>query len=422
MPSPEKVYVVNRVPVEVEDTVGVSVSDGPNLDSFSRIRTSNPQGVFDAQFTYNLRPLQFEVVTTGSGASVAHDSTNRCALHTFSSTPTGGKAYMQSYEYIRYQPGRSQVAFVTFNFIETATNCLKFAGLSDGSNGIELQQSGSTVQFVIYSDTGNGDQTVAKSSWNIDKFDGTGPSGLTLDLTKTQILVIDFQALYVGRVRIGFDINGSIYYAHQFRHANSATTPYIQYASLPMRCGMTCTGTVSTTMRFICSAVLSEGGQDEIGGISNSAEGTATAASGADTHILSVRPKTTFNSLTNRTFFVLDGIDLLVTGNWPIIWKLVIGQAISGTTTFNDVNTTYSAFEYNTAGTATGAPALVLQTGYVPATASNKGQVNTEIFRRIPITLDAAGAVRANGTISLLVNGVGGSSACRAVMNWHELR
>lgn len=400
----------------------VSIKDGPNLDAFSRLRVSNPEGIFDAQFTYNLKPLQFESITNGSGATVTHDSTNRCALMTFSSTPTGGKAFMQSYEYNRYEPGRSQIGFITFNFIETMANTLKFAGMSDGTNGIELQQSGTTVQLVIYSGTANGNQTVAQASWNIDKLNGTGPSGLTLDLTKTQILVIDYQALYVGRVRVGFDIGGQVVYCHQFVHANLVATPYIQYASLPVRCGMTCTGTVSTTMRFICSSVLSENSQGLASGIHNTVIGSVTAGNGTDTHILSVRPKTTFNSLTNRTKIDLVDLNFLVTGNSPIIWKLVVGQAISGTTTFADVNTTHSSMEYNTAGTASGSPYLVLDSGFVASSSQNKGNVENTLSARVPITLDAAGAVRLNGTLSVLVQGVGGTSACQVSMVWAEFR
>ena len=53
---------------------GIAISDGPNLDTFSRLRVSPPQGIFDAQLTYNLRPLVFEQLTNGSGAAVAHDA------------------------------------------------------------------------------------------------------------------------------------------------------------------------------------------------------------------------------------------------------------------------------------------------------------------------------------------------------------
>lgn len=400
----------------------VSIKDGPNLDAFSRLRVSVPHGIFDGQFTYNLLPLQFEAITNGSGATVTHDATNRSALMTFSSTPTGGKAFMQSYEYNRYEPGRSQVVFITFNFIETTANVIKFAGLSDGTNGFELQQSGTTVQLVIYSGTGNGTQTVAQASWNLDKLNGTGPSGLTLNLAKTQILVIDFQALYVGRVRFGFDIGGQIVYVHQFVHANLVDTPYIQYASLPVRCGMTCTGTVSTTMRFTCSAVMSENSQAAIGGIPNVITSSVTASDSTDLHALSIRPKTTYNSITNRTKYVLQDFEVLVTGNTSVQWKLVIGQAITGTTTFADVNTAYSSMEYNTAGTISGSAALVLDSGFASASSQNKGSIQTSITARTPITLDAAGAVRANGTLSVLVQGLGAASACRVAICWLELR
>lgn len=400
----------------------ISIKDSADVDAFSRLRVSSPQGLFDGQFTYNLLPLQYEPITNGSGATIAHDSTNRCALHTFSSTPTGGQAIMQSFEYVRYQPGRSQAAFVTFNFIETAANVVKFAGLSDGTNGIELQQSGSTIQLALLSATTNSNQTIAKSSWNLDKFDGTGPSGITIDFTKTQILVIDFQALYVGRVRVGFDIDGVIFYGHEFLHANRATTPYIQYASLPVRCGMTCTGTVSTTMRFICAAVISEGGQEESGGVPAFALGTVTAGNGTDTHILSVRPKTTFGGFANRIKFIPDTLEIIVTGNSPVQWTLVAGQAISGTTTYADVNTTYSGFEFNTAGTISGTAAVSMQSGFSAASATNKGTASPRITNRVPITLNVAGAVRANGTISVLVKGLGGTSACQAILNWRELR
>jgi hypothetical protein len=224
-------------------------------------------------------------------------------------------------------------------------------------------------------------------------------------------------------VRVGFDIDGVIVPAHSFLHANGVTLPYIQYASLPVRVGMMATANGATaTMRFICAAVLSEGGQEENGGIPFSVEGTVTAASGTDTHILSVRPLTTFNSIQNRAKVILDSVDLLVTGNQPVLWKLVAGQALTAPS-FAAVNATYSAVEAHAgAGTLSGSPAVVIQQGYVAASATTKSASNPRVAGRIPITLDAAGAVRALGTITVLVQGIGGTSACRAVLNWRELR
>ena len=402
----------------------VSIKDSANLDAFSRLRVSNPLILHNSQFTYDLAPLIMEQDVAGSGATITHDSTNRCALMTFSSTPPGSKAYMQSYEYLPYQPGRSQLIFLTFNMIAGVSNVFKFAGYSDGVNGIEFQLDGTTKQFTVISGSTAGNETVMQSSWNLDKLDGTGASGITLDITKTQILVIDIQALYVGRVRVGFDMGGNIIYAHEFLHSNLIAYPYIQTANLPVRCGMTCSGTVSTTMNFICSAVISEGGSEDINvyGYTFQQDSGVVSVGTGGTHMMSLRPRSTFNGITNRTRVAYIDVEVFNTGNQPIHWQLCIGQAITGTTTFNNVNTTYSSSEYNILGTLSGSPAIVIDGGYVPATGANKTMVNTAIISRYPITLDAAGVQRLLGTLTLKATSLSGTQNCYAAIKFREIR
>lgn len=345
-----------------------SIADGPNVDAFSRFRVSTPTYIFDAQFTHDLQPQIYEDVSTDGGAgtaTVTHDSTNRCALMTFTGAGSGASAYLQSYDYHRYQPGRSQLCLLTFNFISTAANCTKFVGYSDGVNGVELQQVGSTVQLMLYSATSAGNQTVAQASWNFDNLGGAGgaanPSGLTLDLAKVQILVIDLQALYTGRVRVGFDINGVIRYVHEFNHANLIVNPYIQNANRPVRCGMiTTAGAVTTTMNFICASVISEGGNDLPSYEFTQDNGTGAGVSltqDTRTPILTIRPKTTFNSIINRVKFEINAMEAMVTsGTKGAYWELLLGYWVNPPNTFTDVNSTYSAFEYTitfTGGLAT---------------------------------------------------------------------
>jgi hypothetical protein len=251
---------------------------------------------------------------------------------------------------------------------------------------------------------------------------GTGISGKTLDLTKVQILVIDFQALYVGRVRVGFDIDGVVCWVHQFLHANVIAYPYFKTANLPIRCGMTCTGTVSATMNFICSTVQTENGYATAEGFHFSQDASVTAANGAKTHLLSIRPKTTFNSITNRSKIIVDSVDLIVTGSRPIHYDICIGDVLTGTVTFNDVNATYSATQYNTAGTTSGAPSIIIQSGHIAASAQSKGAVNQGVNLKYPITLDAVGNVRSLGTITVLVTGLGGTSDVEGVINFYEVR
>lgn len=402
----------------------VTIKDGANLDAFSRLRVSNPLILHNAQFTYDLAPIIFEQITNGVGATVTYDSTNRAALMTLSSTPTGGKAFMQSYEYLPYQPGRSQLVFVTFNMVAAVANTLKFAGYSDGTNGIEFQNNGTVNQFVIYSASSLGNETVTQTNWNLDKLDGTGPSGITLDIGKTQILVIDIQALYVGRVRVGFDIGGTIIYAHEFLHANLVLYPYIQSANLPVRCGMTCTGTVTTTMNFICSAVISEGGSEDINTFGYTFQTNTSRVTGVGgTQLLTLRPKTTFNGITNRMRVTYIDIEVLNLGsvNENIRWDLCVGQAITGGA-WADVNTTYSGVEVNTGATLSGSPAIIIDSGWAAVGANTKSATSTTVISRYPITLDANGANRTLGSLTVKVTALSGTPTVYVGMKFREIR
>jgi hypothetical protein len=399
------------------------LADNGLVDSFGRLRISEPVTRFDSQFTYNLHPLLYEQITNGAGASINHDVTERMAQMSFLNTPNGGQAYMQSYKHCYYHPGNSHQVLLTFNFRNHIPNVTKIVGYGDlTNNGIHFISNGTGFAWRILSNTSNGDETVLQANWNIDKLDGTGASGINLEVGNTQIAVIDLQALYVGRVRVGFDIGGRTVYCHEFLHANKVSFPFIQSASLPVICGMTCSDTVTTNMFFFCATVRSEGADLEEEGFGFSVEGTVTAGNGARTHILAIRPKTTFNGIVNRINFVLESIEVTVTGANPILWELVIGQAISGTTAFNDVNATYSGFEYNTLGTISGNPAIVISSGYVASSNQSKNSISKSFVSRYPITLDAAGAVRLMGTIGVIVTGIGGTSATRVVMNWREIR
>lgn len=400
------------------------IADGANLDAFSRLRTSHPTGLFSAQCQYDADPLLFEGGATGTGVAPAHNTDTRMVK--LSATTGTGTSFFQSYEHVPYQAGKSQLIFVTGLLDAGLAGAVVDVGLFNADNGIFFRQNGASgLQFVRRTSTSGSvvNNTVSQASWNIDPLDGTGRSGITLDTTKVFILVIDAQYLAMGRVRVGFDLGGEIIYAHEFLNANVLTTPYMQTLTLPVQMLLTATSTGSTkNCYFKCASVSSEGGfADDSGYTFATPEGTVTAGSGTQTHILSLRPLTTFNSKTNRSRVRLDSIGLLVTGTNPVFWELCIGSTFSVAPTYANVNGTYSASEYGTAGTLTAA-GLVIAADYASAGAANDVATAAKISSKYPITLDRAGAARANGTLSLLVTGIGGTSATRAVFNFTEVR
>jgi hypothetical protein len=107
--------------------------------------------------------------------------------------------------------------------------------------------------------------------------------------------------------------------------------------------------------------------------------------------------------------------------NQHIRWDLCVGQAITGGT-WADVNTTYSGVEVNTGGTLSGSPAVIIDTGWVAVGGNDKSVTNTAVASRYPITLDAAGANRTLGSITLIITSLSGSPVVYGGIKFREIR
>jgi hypothetical protein len=149
-------------------------------------------------------------------------------------------------------------------------NIRQRVGYFNTQNGVFFQANGTTLSMVLRSNslptpgTPSDARTVNQANWNGDKLDGTGPSGLTLDPSKTQIFWCDFEWLGVGSVRTGFVINGQYIICHTFNNANEIGSVYMTTAILPVRYEIrNLSNLVTASMKQICSTVMSEGGYEQ---------------------------------------------------------------------------------------------------------------------------------------------------------------
>lgn len=400
----------------------VSMANPPSIDAYSRLRVCDPTMLFDAQNIYGIETLKLEAGATGTGVTPVHSASTR--MIDLSCGAGSGTSFLQSYQYSPYQPGKSSLILITGNMGAGVSGAVVDIGYFDADNGLIYRQAGAGgLQFVRRTSTSGSvvEDVVPQASWNLDPMDGTGPLGIVLDPTTVFILVIDLQYLGMGRIRFGFDIGGKIVYAHEFLNANVITVPIMQSASLPAGMQVTATASVaSKTAHFKCVAVISEGGSKPGVGMSLSTpEGVATAAGGSRTHLISLRPRATFGGLVNRTCPSFKFLSLCVTGNNPVFWELCAGATFTVGPSYVDVNTAHSSSEYGTGGTFSSlAGGIVLASGYV----ASKGAVRESLAFDYPFTLDRGGAVRALGTLSLLVTGVTGNSGVRASIEIEEIR
>ncbi len=246
-------------------TVPVSIG-GTNTDAFGRLRVSQPYTLFDSQSRY-ASDNQFDTSTTGTGSSTFN--TNQSSVSMSVTAGGVGSVVRQTYRSFPYQPGKGLLVLATFQMdTNTSANLTQRVGYFNSQNGVFFQKVASTNSFVMRSYTGGSvddTRTVNQTDWNGDKLDGTGDSGITLDLSHPQILWMDFEWLGVGSVRCGFIINGQYIVCHTFNTANVyGTTVYMTTAILPVRYEITtATSALAATLTQICSSVVSEGGFEQ---------------------------------------------------------------------------------------------------------------------------------------------------------------
>ena len=105
---------------------------------------------------------------------------------------------------------------------------------SDTSMTISPSYRGASAEYVIMSETI--DTKYPQSSWNIDKCDGTGPSGYNIDLTKMQMFYMDYSWYGAGFIRWGFrGPDGNVTYCHKVINNNVNTESYMRSGNLPAR-------------------------------------------------------------------------------------------------------------------------------------------------------------------------------------------
>jgi len=404
---------------------GIKFAQSPNLDAFGRLRVSNPLTLFDSKQVFDNQPLIWDdSEVSGSGTTSTHsvdEARSRLAV----SATTAGKRVRQTFMRFNYQPGKSQLAYLTGVPLVSGggAGIVTEFGLFDDDNGIFFRYDEGTLKFVIRSNvTGSPvDTEVAQSSWNLDKFDGSG-EGASLDLSKTQLLVIDLEWLGVGSVRVGWVYNGKIIYAHQFNHANIKSTVYMSTPNLPLRYSIENDGTgAASSMDHNCSTIISEGGQAKNGVLRYaSTEGTHVACASENVvyAIIGIRLKSTHIAETvdveKVAIQIQDGSN---TGEWIVI----LNPTVTGT--FNYTGETNSGIEV---GLGTGAPTVTngvrLDGGFAQSSTGGGGSGGGTEAVLNAIRLGAA----IDGTVDEIVlcwmpNGGTSAHEIEGSIHWREL-
>ncbi len=244
-------------------------SEMGTVDSFGRLRISENRTLFTSQYNQNKSPEKYdEIISNASGnASSIYSST------TASVTMNVGRndfIIRKTRRNMVYYPGKSQQVLIS-GIMSIQNNITKrigaytseFTSPYNPRNGIYLETSGGQIFACIVN---NGIvNAIQQSNWNRDKLDGTGTSGITLDLTKTQSFYITYSWIS-GQVDFGFYFGNNLIIAHSYVHTNQGTFAFMATPNVPITTeirGANISGT-SGSLVHLSSSVSTEGGDESL--------------------------------------------------------------------------------------------------------------------------------------------------------------
>lgn len=397
-------------------------------DAFGRLRMSTPFTLGDYKHLYGLDPNFADY--TPNGGSVTFQPNRACARLQTTSSNTCTVVHQTKF-YHHYMPGKSQQILSSFNFYAATPGVTKRTGYFDNNNGIFFEQAGDgTLTWVIRTFV-NGvaeENRKTQSEWNIDTCDGSGGSLFTLDITKTQLVFIEFQWLGVGSVTVGFVHEGAYIPCHMFHHSNELTTVYMSNPNLPVRCEIATTST-ATVAYFdqICSTVISEGGYVEAGqDWSINSPAARVLNNGTTVPVMAIRLKNTFRGYDNRMITRVGNINVFGTQE-NMQWQLIKLPSAAYLTATNWVSVNDgSGVEYNASAiTYTGGEQI--DGGYISATTQGSQKSAGAPPSNLPSTAKKNYIVQNYASTSsevfvVVVSNIGSADGtARVSMQWREI-
>ena len=402
---------------------------GTMTDAFGRLRVVQPFTLFDS--THRFADNGLWTTSNTAGNSSYNFVENQSTIDMTVGTTANAEVIRETTKVFSYQPGKSLLIMNTFAMQEPKANVRQRVGYFGESNGIYLENNGTTNYFVLRTNTSSTvtETKVAQSDWNIDKFDGTGYSaqvggeehGNGLDVSKTNIFWIDVEWLGVGDVRCGFVVDGRMLPAHTFHNDNRNTVPYMTTASLPLRYEIKNTGVTASNSTFsqICSTVISEGGY-ELYGSQQAVQTPITSAvdlptAGTYYPIISLRLKQS----RLDAIVILTAISILAPSNAYYNWQIRTQANTSAGGTWTDAGTN-SAVEYKLdGGSVTGG--RVLASGFTGSTNQSSSPIDILKEALFKFQLERDGLTKTPYELTLVATASFNGADIYGSMDWEEI-
>jgi hypothetical protein len=313
----------------------IKYSDSPNLDAFNRLRVSEITSLLEVSHVYDKRPEIVDEVTGGTAISDFDLGNSQVVM-----SGTGADSYVirQTFNYAVYQPGKSQLFEASFSIFQLESDVIKRVGYfnstsgstySDDLDGFFLESDGinNEISFQIWK---SGDLMYSSSttSWSSNVIDPN-----TIAWSESNLMIVDFQWLGVGRVRFGMVISGVIYYFTEYTAVGDIPTVYMSSPNKPIRYELRTSGGTGS-LNMICSQVSMEGSLNQLvipTGIVGPLSQVTFSTSGVKYPFIGIKTSSGYEDIS----LILENINIMNTSNDNFYCTVEIDPPINGTYSFS---------------------------------------------------------------------------------------
>ena len=367
-------------------------------DAYGRLRTGAPFVSFEDKMLFAPNPEVWDDQEESGAGTTSVYNVDKASNSIGVALNTAGVRTRQSFKYVNHEEGLSRLIYLTGvldgNAIGNNSGVIRMFGIGNDDDGYFVHDNGVDYGLVLRKSTSGVpvDLRVAQSAWDIDPFDGTGPSKITIDFSLIQTFVIDMS--WLGRVRFGFQIGGEILYAHDFNISNAESIVGLRRPTLPIRYQIINDGTGPVSeLEQISASVIAEGAAPIPGGsVYGSTGGTNVDANVITLEylIMAARIKTGFAGVQAA----FDTFSLLSDSGDAVEWFMMLNPTFSAPPVWFDP-TAGSPIEFTSgAGTAITVTGRKLSGGFLSGgTASNPsgGGAQASRFFQMGVGIDGVG-------------------------------
>lgn len=332
--------------------------------------STNEQTFFNA-FQYTKDTNVWDEATTGTASSAFDQYQGGVILEVGGAA--GDEIIRQTYNVIQYVPGRPNEVIFAARLDPFETGIRKRFGIFDETNGIYFEKGVDDYYVVIRRNTPSGleEQRVPRAEWNVDPFDGTGPSQRVFRDDRIQMFTIEYEWFGAGVVEFKILIDNNAYPLHRFQTGNIDEIPWSNSPYRPLRFELTNVDGVAGTHQILqgSSAVSSEGEVGPLGrevNVTTPLDGVSVSSANEFRPILSIRLRPDrLNGVVLPLEFQVASLD-----NTGLFYQVIRDADLTGAVWDVGLIDSFAEYDYSATAYTGGEP---VRTGYISP--NNQGEV-----------------------------------------------